>query len=251
MKNELISIKPKGIFSLISETFSLYFRFLPQIFTVVTLSFLIYNFDKDLLNHPSSIVQMSSFIIFLIFVPCNLICGWTFYKVTMQSYNKEQVNWKTAFILGKKNFVSCFKTQIAMTALLIPSCVFTSFHLIDNRLSCALFIAAPFCLNMAIDICLALIITLSDGSKSVTSRKRSKELLKGSKLRLLATFLPCYIFVFVSVLAVSKIFIIFNLNFSSKYIYNFAYSFAGSTIPILTTLFYYDLIARKQLQNNT
>lgn len=138
-----------------------------------------------------------------------------------------------------------------MLALLIPSSVlFQSFHLIDNRLSYALIIAAPFCLNMALDICLALIITLSDGAKSFTSRKRSKELLKGSKLRLLAAFLPTYIFVFVSVLALSKIFIIFNLNFSSKNIYNFAFGFAGFTIPILTTLFYYDLIARKPLQNN-
>ena len=261
MKNELITTKPKGIISLISETFSLYFRFFPQIFTILTLSILVTNFGWDLASSDSLITKMSGFAISLISYPCILLLGWTVYKVTMQACCGEVINWKAAFCSAKENFVSCFKTYLSITALLILPFLLFAFKLqvVDNFitnsffrsvLSFAIVFAEVYCFNIALNICLAFPVTFVEGVKGIASWKRSKELVKGSKLRLLATFLLAVILMFVGVLAISKVFILFDLNFSSKIIYNFAGGFASFTIPILFTLFYYDLIARKQLQNN-
>jgi len=261
MKNELIQIKPKNIFSLISKTFSLYFRFFPQIFSIVILSFLVSNFAWSLATADSLLVKIVGVTIILISFPCSLISGWTIYKVTMQAYCGEVINWKAAFCSAKENFVSCLKNYLTITALLISPFLlkFFNFYVIDyfitnsfliSVLQFAIMFAAIYCINTALNICLAFPVTFVEGVKGYAGWKRSKELVKGSKMRLLATFLLSFILMFVGVLAVSTVFIFLDLGFSSKIIYNFAGGFASFTIPILYTLFYYDIIARKQLQSN-
>lgn len=255
MENERITFKPKNIFSLIFHTFSLYLRLFPQILCFSIISGLSSYLGWNLVVTAGLIAKTCGFTILLTSFAAGLLSSLTVYKVAAEVCSGNSVNWKKAFESAMGNFGSCFKTYILVAAVTIIG--FISFVLPTSILEnygtnpfaafigifTVLFIGL-FCFKFALSACLIFAVTSTEKITGFESIQRSKELLKGSTLRLIATYLLSSLFMFAIVISVAEV--LSYIGFSFEIIFTYAGALIGYLSPVLLTLFYFDLKARNE-----
>ncbi len=255
MENKRITSKPKSIFSLIYHTFSLYLRLFPQIFCFGIISGLSSYLGWNLVVAAGIIAKTCGFTILLTSFAAGLLSALTVYKVAAQVCSEKVINWRQAFESAMENFGSCFRTYILVAAItligfisfLLPTMIVENYGTNPFAAFLGLFtvlLTGLFCLKFALSACLIFAVTSTEKLTGFESIERSKELLKGSTLRLIVTYILSSLFMFAIVIALAEILSYFGFSF--EIIFTYAGALIGYLSPILLTLFYYDLRSRKE-----
>lgn len=255
MENERINQKPKGIFSLIYHTFFLYLRLFPQIFCFGIISGLSSYLGWNLVVTAGLLAKTFGFTILLTSFAAGLFSVLTVYKVTAEVCSGKAIDWRQAFESAMLNFGSCFRTYVLVAVVtvigfisfVLPTMIVENYGTNPVAAFFGIFTAlliGLFSLKFALSACLIFAVTSTEKLTGLESIERSKELLKGSKLRLIATYILSSLVMFAVVIVVAEI--LSYIGFSFEIIFTYAGALIGYLSPVLLTLFYYDLRARKE-----
>lgn len=255
MENERIAQKPKGIFSLIYHTFSLYLRLFPQILCFGIVSGMASYLGWNLVVTAGLLAKTFGFTILLTSFAAGLLSALIVYKVAAEVCSGKTINWKEAFESAMENFGSCFRTYILVAAVtiigfiscMLPTMIVENYGTNPFAAFLGLFtvlLTGLFCFKFALSACLIFAVTSTEKVTGFESIQRSKELLKGSTLRLIATYIFSSLLMFAIVIAFAEI--LSYIGFSFEIIFTYAGALIGYLSPVLLTVFYYDLKARKE-----